>query len=213
MFATLVFIALQATQVSAATEAVQPPHIQNPRDFISSADYPATALRRGETGVVSVLLHVSADGKADSCTVTETAGSAGLDKATCTVFRRTKFDPARNAAGLAVATDYRASIAWGASGHFPSVDIALPLQVAKIPADYRSPVKGRVFLDGSGHIVGCEIEESSGSAPADRAACAYIRKSGFTFSPSPTSGTPGISPIAVRYFSAPLSNQLLEETK
>ncbi|WEK44209.1 MAG: TonB family protein [Candidatus Sphingomonas colombiensis] len=212
MFAALMFFALQATQDLAATEAVQPPRIRNLKNAASNAHYPSESIQRREYGIVSVLLHVSSDGSVESCLVTEKTNFAALDNATCSLFKQTRFYPARNAAGLAVAGDYRGATAWGTGDNRPKITIELPLQVYDVPKDYKSPVKGRILIDASGHVAACDIVESSGSGAADRAACAYIEKHGFVFSPFPKSGASDVSPIAVRPFIASLSKQPSEES-
>ena len=51
------------------------PELLNKDTVVRVTDYPEQAYRQGEPGVVSILLNVSPDGKATSCTVSERSGS------------------------------------------------------------------------------------------------------------------------------------------
>ncbi len=56
--------------------------------------YPEDAARRGEHGSVTVLIHVGANGAASGADVTESSGSASLDRAAVTAVRAWHFHPA-----------------------------------------------------------------------------------------------------------------------
>jgi protein TonB len=72
----------------------------NLSDYISDADYPASALRAREQGIVGFRLIVAADGRVANCTITATSGSWALDSATCRILRsRARFTPARDRNG------------------------------------------------------------------------------------------------------------------
>ena len=76
------------------------PHGAPLASYISSADYPAEAIRRGEQGDVGVTIQVSPQGRVATCTVTRSSGSAILDATTCRLLTpRVRFIPARDAAG------------------------------------------------------------------------------------------------------------------
>lgn len=206
MFAMLIFVALQLAQ---QTAAAQPPQLLKAQGLITYQDYPSESLRRGEYGIVSVLLRVSAEGKVTSCEVTETSGSATLDSKTCTLLKqRALFEPAKDAGGSAVAGEYRTSSIWGVDQHQPRTTFDIPLQVSRVPAGYQSPVKARLIFDGSGRLTVCEITATSGSEAADRAACAYTKQQ-FTIKP-PRSRSKDVSAAAVRQLSATLTAQSAE---
>ena len=194
----------QADQARQATEPAGPPRLLNKTPVIGPDDYPNRALIDGSEGIVSTVLHVRADGRVGGCEVTETSGVALLDKATCSILlMRARFVPARTAARAATRGDYRMATAWGVGAEMPSVSKSLPLQVARLPAGYGSPVQIRAVFDATGHLSSCEVTASSGSAAADRAACAYA-KGQLTIAP-PRSGSSRVNPAAVRYISATLS--------
>lgn len=63
-------------------------------------DYPASAVRAAASGAVLVRYVVGADGRVASCEVTESAGNADLDLATCRLLQaRYRFEPARDRSG------------------------------------------------------------------------------------------------------------------
>lgn len=202
MFSLLILALLQD---AAAADLSQPPQLRG-QGIITHQDYPTEALRRSEYGIVSVLLRVSAEGRVTSCEVTETSGSTTLDMSTCSLLeRRARFHPARDAAGAAVAGEYRLANSWGVDQHQPTTAIDLPLQVSRIPPGYRSPVKARLVFGAAGRVAACEVTATSGSEAADRAACAYIRQA--LVIPAPRSGAKDIPPAAVRYLSASLETR------
>lgn len=170
-----------------------------PGNYPGSVDYPGSS---NESGIVSVLVEVTPQGRASSCTVTEMSGSERLDKAACNVFMyRTRFEPARNAAGMAVAGIHRATVTYliPPKQNTPSKEVSL--QVSKLPADYRQPVKITLVIDATGHVESCNPTMSSGSVAADRAACTFLRT--MTLKP-PRSASPDVPGKALRYITAAL---------
>jgi TonB family protein len=86
-------------------------------DEITSDDYPPAANARNESGTVSYDVLVSASGVPRRCTVSESSGSAALDRRTCEiVMERSAFIPASNGAGGSAAAVYRSRIRWIAGG-------------------------------------------------------------------------------------------------
>jgi periplasmic protein TonB len=73
---------------------VLPKALTNPRRLgeLVSDLYPDGAARRGIGGRGSVTLVVSADGKIRDCMIARSTGDDSLDKASCTVARRMKFE-------------------------------------------------------------------------------------------------------------------------
>ncbi|WP_156347843.1 energy transducer TonB [Sphingomonas sp. Leaf231] len=85
----------------------------NRNDWISTDDYPPSALRAGEQGVVGIALRIAADGRIDSCTVTESSGHATLDQATCRLYqRRARFTPARDDGGTPIIGTFNDRVRW-----------------------------------------------------------------------------------------------------
>ena len=66
-------------------------------------DYPARAQRNRESGRVVVSYEVAEDGFAEGCRIAQSSGSALLDETSCRLLAaRTRYDPARNRAGIPV---------------------------------------------------------------------------------------------------------------
>lgn len=85
----------------------------DPGSWVSTDDYPATALRRGDQGTVRFELAIGADGRVADCRVTASSGSAELDAATCRhVLKRARFDAPTDGAGARTMGTYAGSIRW-----------------------------------------------------------------------------------------------------
>ncbi len=200
----ITLLLLAHLQAASPAEAARPPRLRNPESILSSRDYPAESLSLGQYGIVSVILYVSPEGKVSACDVTESSGFASLDARTCTLLRlRARFDPAVDTAGAPAAGVYRMANSWGADTHLLRTDVSLPLQVSRLPADYKTPMKARLIFDPTGHVSACEVTDSSGSDAADRAACAYVSRE--LVLPSPKTRSDKVPAAAVRYLTASLS--------
>ena len=85
----------------------------NPANWITTADYRSTWIRRELTGVASFALQVDATGRVSDCVITGSTGHSALDRATCTLIsQRAVFNPAKGTDGKAVAGSYSSSVAW-----------------------------------------------------------------------------------------------------
>lgn len=81
--------------------------------WVSTDDYPSSALRRGEQGTVRFELAIGASGKVEGCRVTATSGSLALDAATCKyVSARARFEPATDGAGARTSGSYSSAVTW-----------------------------------------------------------------------------------------------------
>ena len=93
--------------------------------LFSSEDYPIAALRNEETGTVSFAVTVDRQGRARTCTITASSGSASLDSTTCAIIqRRARFSPARDAAGRPVEDSAHGKIRWELPFHEVKDDVA-----------------------------------------------------------------------------------------
>ncbi|HEY0958107.1 MAG TPA: TonB family protein [Novosphingobium sp.] len=85
----------------------------NPGDWATTNDYPARDLREGNQGIAHFLLTIGADGRVQSCRITQSTGFSGLDDATCrNVSRRARFEAATDGTGASVSGTYSGSIRW-----------------------------------------------------------------------------------------------------
>lgn len=83
------------------------------KQWVTTNDYPAQALRMEQEGTTRYRLEVTADGKVGDCTITATSGFPALDKAACdTLRRRAKFEAATDQTGARVAGFFTGSVAW-----------------------------------------------------------------------------------------------------
>ena len=102
---------LIALWAAANATAAQP--IGDPRVWITNDVYPQSALAASAEGTVRTVLSIAASGEITGCTVERSSGHPDLDAATCTLFRqRAKFLPARNAAGVAIASQTVRQVRW-----------------------------------------------------------------------------------------------------
>lgn len=84
-----------------------------PGKWVSDADYPAAALRRGDQGATRFELSITPDGRVRDCRIAQSSGSADLDAATCArLTERAHFAPARDEHGDLVAGRYSGVIRW-----------------------------------------------------------------------------------------------------
>jgi zinc protease len=99
---------------AAAAAALSPPAPQ-PIDignWITASDYPAPALRLGVEGAVGYRIQVNAAGKPVRCQVILSGGPA-LDQPTCDlIMRRSRFAPAVDPSGKAIAGTYAGRVRW-----------------------------------------------------------------------------------------------------
>jgi len=87
--------------------------IGDPAFGITSDDYPIDAMRYGEEGVVSIAYEIAPDGRIESCQVTQSSGSASLDRATCRISTsRARFRPAHDAHGKPIRSHGSRKIRW-----------------------------------------------------------------------------------------------------
>ncbi|MEM1052476.1 MAG: TonB family protein [Pseudomonadota bacterium] len=85
----------------------------NPSNWITTADYRSTWIRRELTGTARFTLQINASGKVSGCKITASTGHTVLDRATCTLLReRAIFNPAKGSDGKAVAGTYASSVNW-----------------------------------------------------------------------------------------------------
>lgn len=81
--------------------------------WANANDYPSRALREEREGVTKFTLTVGPDGRATSCVVTGSSGSADLDATTCSLnMRRARFDPATDQNGGPVPSEWSSATRW-----------------------------------------------------------------------------------------------------
>ena len=83
------------------------------KQWVTTNDYPAQELRMEHEGTARYRLSIDARGAVTGCSITNSSGFPGLDRATCdTVQRRAKFDPATDEAGARTAGGFSGAVTW-----------------------------------------------------------------------------------------------------
>ena len=81
--------------------------------WVTTDDYPPSALRDEVQGVVGIDVTVGADGRVSACSVAASSGSDVLDQATCRLYaRRARFQSALDDDGKATVGHYADRIRW-----------------------------------------------------------------------------------------------------
>lgn len=84
-----------------------------PGTWVTTDDYPPSAVRAGIEGRTSFRLDVGADGHPTACTVLASSGSDDLDKTACRkLMSRARFKAALDADGNPVASTYAGGVTW-----------------------------------------------------------------------------------------------------
>lgn len=104
----------------AAPTPSEPASLARPAVLIGAAaslaihqDYPSSALRNGEEGVVGARWTIGADGLVRDCLITRSSGFASLDHATCqSILKRARYAPAIDKDGKPIASINATEFVW-----------------------------------------------------------------------------------------------------
>lgn len=108
----MVGAALLAPAAGAVTPTPAKP-VGSPGAWISSGDYPVSALRIMAQGKTRFRLDVDARGHVAGCIIVQGSGTAALDTATCALLTaRANFTPATDRTGRPIASTYSSSVFW-----------------------------------------------------------------------------------------------------
>jgi protein TonB len=87
--------------------------VGNPGDWITTSDYPSSALRHRIQGIVNFQLSIDAQGRVAACKIIQSSGFDELDAATCDlVSQRAKFSAARDVRGRPTEGRYTNRVRW-----------------------------------------------------------------------------------------------------
>lgn len=96
---------------SFATKAARPKG--NPGLWVTTNDYPQSAIRSEAEGVVKFRVSVGTNGRVTGCEVTGSSGTEALDQAACVkLMLRGRFAPASDNTGALVAGSYTGAVRW-----------------------------------------------------------------------------------------------------
>ncbi|MCE7796047.1 energy transducer TonB [Sphingobium sufflavum] len=130
----------------AASGTATPGHpVGSPADWVSTSDYPASALAAHEEGTTAFRVGFDVDGAVTTCEVTQGSGSAALDEATCRlVTARARFAPGRDAKGKPQAGTYASRVRW-----------VIPVGVQPLPT-HKKVNAIRIDIGADGKIERCQ---------------------------------------------------------
>lgn len=108
-------VLLGALQVN--TQAVSAPAKRakalNSGPIFTEADYPASARKNREEGVVGFTIKIGPAGRITDCTILRSSGSAALDETTCRLLtQRARFKPAKDHKGNATWDSIEREMTW-----------------------------------------------------------------------------------------------------
>ncbi|MBW8754267.1 MAG: TonB family protein [Sphingomonadales bacterium] len=117
----------------------------NPADWIKFQDFPADALREKKGEAVAFRITVDAAGAPVNCSIEQSSGSRRIDDVVCDqLMRNGRFQPAKNAEGLAIAGQWTSRIRLANSTPSTSDQVGL---------SYDAEFEYRVDRDGN--AIGC----------------------------------------------------------
>jgi TonB family protein len=95
----------------------------NPGEWVTTDDYPESALAEERSGTVAFRLQVDAAGRVSTCEIAESSGHGDLDDATCAlVSERARFKPALDMRGDETVGTYSNRVKW----QIPRSDVPVP---------------------------------------------------------------------------------------
>jgi TonB family protein len=96
----------------------QPAPVDDPGRWITTDDYPVSALAAGQSGDVMMLATIGTDGRVAECRVVVSSQVEALDRASCEVFsRRARFSPALGPDGQPIESPYLRRVRWQISNY------------------------------------------------------------------------------------------------
>lgn len=85
----------------------------NPANWISSDDYPPSALRQEAQGTTAITWDINEQGRVENCRVTSSSGNAALDDAACkAITRRGRYTPAVDQNGNPIRSSQSRRVVW-----------------------------------------------------------------------------------------------------
>lgn len=96
-----------------AGKSTTAPPPANSSAWVTTDDYPPSAIRSGEEGTTVVAFTVNGAGRVENCRVTTSSGSTALDQATCrAVTRRGRYTPSPETSGKPTSVEKSLTFTW-----------------------------------------------------------------------------------------------------
>ncbi len=178
----------------------------DPASWLSYDDYPVSAVKARQQGVVSYRVFVGDDGGVVSCIVTKSSGVPVLDNQTCaSVMQRARFMPAKDRAGRAREGTYDGRVTW---------------IVPEDPGVGTPPISIRwVFLatlDADGALVNCTTTFGAEEKPTSVEMCRSIRETamrgGFVRRPDAPDGIVLVNESTTEFTEKPVEGKMIGAT-
>lgn len=186
MARSLMILLTSLFPVSAAMAAgvgSTPVPIGNPGEWVTSGDYPASALRSGTAGTTGFVLVVADDGTVADCSVASTSGSAELDAQACALIsQRARFEPARDESGRAIAGTFASRVHW---------------QIPDMPMLTSQSVQVDFDVNPDGSTANCKVR-SSPEMPGIEKLCDLPSHMGFSDAAEAERGRKGVRHVVTR---------------
>jgi len=146
----IIAVLMAALQVASVGAASPPRPIDNPGGWIAVSDYPPAALAAHQQGTVGFSLAVDAEGTVTGCRVISSSSAVALDEATCRLIQpRARFEPARDAAGRAIAGTFTSRVRW----EFPRVKATATPAAIELPDRIRHRYGSSTLYIGADGII------------------------------------------------------------
>jgi outer membrane biosynthesis protein TonB len=162
----------------------------NRKDWLNEGSYVGRALGMERSGDSVTDIFVDPSGTPQACYVVASSGSKDLDGQSCAAsMHKGKFSPARDDTGKATFGVYRYRVIWRIHDDFSAgSSLANPaditLAVARLPQGKTYLLTHlRYIVDETGRIQRCAVDQTSGFAKVDQAACETMPQR-FTFAPA-----------------------------
>jgi protein TonB len=85
----------------------------NPSDWITTDDYPSSALRADEEGTVTIAWTINTEGRVENCHTVSSSGHADLDEAACRALtRHARYKPALDQNGNPISSTQSRRVVW-----------------------------------------------------------------------------------------------------
>lgn len=145
--AAALLAAYPSVAVAGKVSKGQPPvPASNPGTWVSTKDYPPSALRVDAQGTTGFTLEIDAEGVPTGCKVTRSSGYDDLDSTTCAVMQeRARFKPATDARGHAARGTWSSRVRWQTP---ENPELAIP-QSRNLVFEYT--------IEKDGTISGCRV--------------------------------------------------------
>lgn len=111
MLLVMALLAAQAQDGTKGPKGLRP--LNDPGSWVTSEDYPPSAVRQGHDGTVAFKLQIDRAGIPADCAIEHSSGYDELDQQVCTLLvKRARFSPALDASGNPMTATYHNRFTW-----------------------------------------------------------------------------------------------------